>query len=55
MIYSLRISVSSFMFCGNFTQSLNISGLFSAPTTSFMQRDTEGCDKAVNLLLPIGD
>lgn len=43
------------MFFRNLTQSLNISGLFSTAITSIMQQNTIGCNKAVNLLLPIGD
>lgn len=55
MNYSLRISVISFRFFGNLTHSLNISGWLSASTTSLIQRDTVGCDKAANRLFPIGD
>lgn len=47
--------MSSFTSLGNLTQTLNISGRFSADTTSLIQRDTVGCDRAINLLLPIGD
>lgn len=53
--YPLRISLSSFIFFGNLTQALNISGRFNAVTTSLIQRDTEGWDRPINLLLPIGD
>jgi len=40
---------------GNLTQTLNISGRFNAATTSLIQRNTVGCDRAINRLLPIGD
>jgi len=53
--YPLRISVSSFRLLGNLTHLSNISGRFSASTTSLIQRDTDGCDKTINLLLPVGD